>query len=68
MIPTWGIVAVATLVGFLVGSSVAVWGAWLAFRDHARRYFRLRGYGADQATREANRALGVEWFDPRDAE
>lgn len=65
---TWEWVMGAFLVGFLLGSSVASWGAWLAFRDNARGYFRLRGYGTEQATREANRAMGVEWYDPRDAE
>ena len=63
---TWT-AAGAFVAGALLGAAVASWGAWLAFRDNARQYFALRGYGPNQATREANRALGVEWYDPRDA-
>jgi hypothetical protein len=54
------------LAGTLLGAAVASWGAWLAFRDNARRYFAARGFGAGRALEEANKAMGVEWYDPRD--
>ena len=61
MIAVWWVA-----VGFVLGGAVTTWGTWLAFRDNARRYFTIRGYDSEAARREADRVMGVDWYDPRD--
>jgi len=53
------------LVGFALGGAIAAWGAWLGYRDNVRRYFLERDYSPARATEEANRAMGIEMYDPR---
>ena len=53
----------AFFVGWGVGSVIAAYGTWKACHDNAIRYFLRRGYGPEEARREADRTVGVEGDD-----